>query len=299
MNTSGAAPVHTYEIALRTKALVSRSIAERRRLVVGSDSGVALAEARRNLAQAIWSLSGTSANQMRSARLRIGEMMLRKENLERRTLAKASETKSYKRSHLEMMAKLPPKVAVIDFLRTVHWSPPGKTQRLTSALTSRSPAPAEPRAWSRGVFYDCWVVRNDRIQYLRLADAQTVDRAIGDLGVAINRGDIVGSAASLSALRRLVWDPIERSSGDFETAIILPDGRLASIPWVALPGRKENTYLIEDYAVATAPHAHWLIDQLDRDRASGNGLLVVGDVEYGSAAATPEQQRSIADLSGR
>src|SRR5262249_2052613 len=49
-------------------------------------------------------------------------------------------------------------------------------------------------------------------------------------------------------LKGLIWSPLEKHLTGARAVLISPDGALASVPFCALPGKKANTYLIEDVA---------------------------------------------------
>jgi CHAT domain-containing protein len=68
--------------------------------------------------------------------------------------------------------------------------------------------------------------------------------------------------------------------------LVSPDGPLARVPFAALPGGKEGTYLIEDVALAVVPVPAALPDLLAPIKKEGRhrpSLLVVGDVNFDSA----------------
>ncbi|MGC8643993.1 MAG: CHAT domain-containing tetratricopeptide repeat protein [Isosphaeraceae bacterium] len=63
------------------------------------------------------------------------------------------------------------------------------------------------------------------------------------------------------------------------TLVIVPDGLLTAIPWAALPGEQPGTFLIEQYALACAPHAPFVLDLLTSRRREPMGqgtFLAVG-----------------------
>ena len=64
--------------------------------------------------------------------------------------------------------------------------------------------------------------------------------------------------------------------------IIIPDQALTRVPWSALPGPEPGSYLLNRYAIVTAPHGQGVIDVL-----AGSGepvgqprLLLLGGVDY-------------------
>ena len=83
-----------------------------------------------------------------------------------------------------------------------------------------------------------------------------------------------------ATVRRLVWEPLERElPPDTATVIIAPDGLLTAIPWSALPGDQPGAVLLDRYALATVPHAPFVLDLLTSSNRSADGgetLLGVG-----------------------
>jgi CHAT domain-containing protein len=78
---------------------------------------------------------------------------------------------------------------------------------------------------------------------------------------------------------------LEKQLGGVSTVLISPDGVLAKLPWAALPGRKPNSYLLEERALAILPIPQQLPQLLQRPPAladEGASLLLVGDVDYGA-----------------
>jgi len=84
-------------------------------------------------------------------------------------------------------------------------------------------------------------------------------------------------------LRQLVWEPLLPYLKQARTVIICPDRSLGRVSFAALPGRKPNTFLIEDHRLACLPVPQLLPDLLreasDEHRPNGD-LLLVGDVDY-------------------
>ena len=81
-------------------------------------------------------------------------------------------------------------------------------------------------------------------------------------------------------MRKLVWDKLDPHLTGCHTVILLPDGELYRLPWAALPGRKKGSYLIEDYALATAAYGQQLFGLLTDEPVSGTQLLVAGGIRY-------------------
>src|SRR5439155_20398541 len=90
----------------------------------------------------------------------------------------------------------------------------------------------------------------------------------------------------------------EHLGGATHTVYLAPDGDLARLPWAALPGSKDRTVLLEEYALVVVPHGPFLLEQLLRPPpAAGPGaVLTLGGVAYGPRA--PGSPRGYADLPG-
>jgi CHAT domain-containing protein len=73
------------------------------------------------------------------------------------------------------------------------------------------------------------------------------------------------------------------------------------VPWAALPGDQPGTILLEDFAVATIPHAPFLLDQLgpqDERKNTPAGVLVVGGVKYDADVTLPKSDPLVASRRG-
>jgi tetratricopeptide (TPR) repeat protein len=63
-------------------------------------------------------------------------------------------------------------------------------------------------------------------------------------------------------VRELVWAKVRKQLPEQVKVVYLcPDLALCRVPWAALPGDKPGTVLLEDYALATVPHAVFLLDK--------------------------------------
>jgi CHAT domain-containing protein len=93
------------------------------------------------------------------------------------------------------------------------------------------------------------------------------------------------SPASIDAgeqLRERLWSPLADRLADVRTVLISPDGALGRLPFAALPGKSEGTYLLDDYRLALAPVPQ-LIPALVAAPAKKQverELLLLGDVDY-------------------
>lgn len=73
--------------------------------------------------------------------------------------------------------------------------------------------------------------------------------------------------------------------------VLSPDTALGTLPFAALPGAADDTFLVEDYRIVMLPAVHLLPPQRrgDAHRGRATGLLVLGDVDYDvtTSAETP------------
>jgi CHAT domain-containing protein len=96
-------------------------------------------------------------------------------------------------------------------------------------------------------------------------------------------------------VKKLIWSPLEKHLKGANVVLVSPDGALASVPFAALPGRKEETYLIEDVALAIVPVPQLLPEMLrpvDKSKRLKPSLLVVGDVDYDRAGAVARADKA-------
>jgi tetratricopeptide (TPR) repeat protein len=108
-----------------------------------------------------------------------------------------------------------------------------------------------------------------------------------------------GEAAEAAGrtLRGLVWQPLLASAGrqmsGANTVLFSPDGPLCRFPLAALPGSRPGTDLIDDVGVCAVAVPAALPDLLAPPPpapavpAARPSILLVGDVDYGHAAAGP------------
>jgi CHAT domain-containing protein len=204
----------------------------------------------------------------------LAELTGHKEDLERE-LARLSEpvrrTREAKQTSVaDMVRRLPANTAVVDFVERWQWTPPATA--------------AEP--WGQKRCYDAFVLRpvsgesGWSVAWLSLGEADALDRLLEDWLAHLRPGERADDQLA-QQLRPQLWAPLEDSLAGCKTVIIIPDGRLARVPWAALPGRRAGSYLIEDYALAQAPYGQYIARLLTEPAPSGDGLLVVGGIDYG------------------
>ncbi len=121
-----------------------------------------------------------------------------------------------------------------------------------------------------------------------LGPADPIIEATREWRVALVRGQ--ASAPRLAAATgRLLWAPLADALAGATLAAVSPDGPLGRVPWAALPGKKEGSYLIEDHAIAVVPAPQELPGLLAGKPGGPMSLLAVGGVDFGEGewAALP------------
>lgn len=166
--------------------------------------------------------------------------------------------------------KLPTDTVLLDFVQYTQLGvPPGGRGRLA-------------RSQNMGVF----VVSHDQpIQFVWLGTSDRIDKAIAKWLESMRSGEDnkMSQVGEAQEVRRLVWEPLKSAIGESRKILIAPDGPICFVPFAALPGETPGSYLIEDITFGYVPSARQWLDLLDRDeRPEVEGLLAVGDVNYGS-----------------
>lgn len=88
------------------------------------------------------------------------------------------------------------------------------------------------------------------------------------------------AGAAGSSFRKLLWDKLEPAIKGAVKVIIIPDGGLAQVPWAALPGTKEGTFLVEEMAISILPDIQALSASFASKAAKPGRLVLVGGVDY-------------------
>ena len=149
--------------------------------------------------------------------------------------------------------------------------------------------PAKPgkEGEKRSLRYVAFLVTKEQIHRIDLGPAAPIDAATKRWRESITHHQVPLTAGTLATLRRLVWEPLEKHFPPGTTTVYLcPDQQLCFLPWAALPGKKAETVLLEDYTLAIVPHGEYLFGQLTaaQEKVTKQAdLLVLGGVQYDDA----------------
>jgi CHAT domain-containing protein len=115
-------------------------------------------------------------------------------------------------------------------------------------------------------------------------------------------------------VRQLIWDPLVEHLDGVHTVLVSPDGDLNRLSLAALPGKRPDSYLVEETAIAVIPVPQFLPELMRETAATEEeqpaSMLLVGNVAYDlessalrpsstAIAAEPERTRSILPYSPR
>jgi CHAT domain-containing protein/tetratricopeptide (TPR) repeat protein len=199
---------------------------------------------------------------------RIRQVTEEKERLERQLADSlpefAREERLKRRPHSDLQKALSDRMVLLDFVQyTRREQDPRKKGNAGLRFTPS---------------YAGFVLAKGRpVERLDLGPAAAINDAVKQWRAAIVEGR---TSPAAHTLRRLVWEPIARRlPAETNTVVIAPDGLLTAIPWAALPGARPGTFLVEQYALAVAPHAPFVLDRLttpQRADADDGTLLAIG-----------------------
>jgi CHAT domain-containing protein/tetratricopeptide (TPR) repeat protein len=293
------APEAALDAVIRSRALVLDEMAARRGEVMRADADVVrlrtdVVSAKQRLANLIVRGPGdldpqkyaTVVDQAR----REGEIAERR--LAERSAAFRAEQTLSQIGLNEVRASLPPGTVLLSFVRyeRASWN---------ESITPLRPSPPGRPVAS----YLAFILRSDRPPVaVRLATAATLDRLVTEWRQDIATEITVGQTPSVSgrrtsmdsgrALRKLVWDPIASHVEAANRILVVPDGALHLLPFVALPGAGNNAYLLEESAAI-----HYLSTERDvvtpplRTTSTARGLLAVGAPAFDRVVPTTQQTR--------
>ena len=288
-------PVETiqpYQSIWKTKALATRL---RSTQAIPNDAAPEVKKLAAELRDVRLRLAGLvtatpTPDQAKAYQQKLAEASAQKERLEKQLATVNPATKrvlSIRDAKVEDLLKvLPSKTAVVDLSVLWDWRPIEKkiTLKQDGTEETRVVKDLEPT-----LVYDAFILRSDHdadrgalAKWVQLGEAQPINEAVTQW-----RSQLTGEQSRISeksdpaaTLRKLVWSKLEPHLEGCHTVIILPDGDLHKLPWAALPGREPGTYLIEDYAIATANYGQQLFGLLSDEAPQGNQLLVAGGIKY-------------------
>jgi CHAT domain-containing protein len=134
------------------------------------------------------------------------------------------------------------------------------------------------------------VVTRDKVGWLDLEEAEPIETAVTAWREGITAGKDIPPELP-AKVRQLVWAKVRQElPGQVKQVYLCPDLALCRVPWAALPGDRPNTILLEEYAIATVPHAVFLLDKLWLQEAIPKRpmeVLAVGGVAYDAALPAP------------
>jgi CHAT domain-containing protein/Tfp pilus assembly protein PilF len=277
-----------YRLVLRTKGavLARQLLLHRRRRVLKQepqddvlDAFTNLEKVSRNLATVALTIPDAE-NRAAWARA-VAALTAKKESLEAelsRRNASFRSTSARARIPSQLAESLAPDTALVDFLVYT---------RHQFAKAGEAPTKPERRLLA-------FVVRKDRpVAEVDLGRVDPIAAAVEKWRAANTRG---GDRRKLEEagelLRKHVWLPLEPKLAGVQTLLVSPDGPLDRVPLCALPGRKPNSFLIEEFSISVVPVPQLLEDTLQKSGAEAGAagkpapasLLVVGDVDFGPIA---------------
>lgn len=178
----------------------------------------------------------------------------------------------------DLQKMLPADAAVVDFLHYTLYEQDQKKPGIEGE--------------KKTLHYLAFVVTRDKVSWIDLGPAQSIEEAVAAWREAITSGKAIAPALP-AQVRDLAWAKVRKEiPTGVRLVYISPDLALCRVPWAALPGDKPKTILLEDYAVAVIPHSAFLLDKLwlqDPLPSRPTGILVVGGVAYDADPPAPAQ----------
>jgi CHAT domain-containing protein len=145
--------------------------------------------------------------------------------------------------------------------------------------------------------YVAFVVRKDKPAIrVELKEAKPIDDAWAAWHKAItsDQADEKAERQAAAKFADLLWEPIRKHLPDkVKTVYLAPDGKLAQVPWAALPGKKADTILLDEHTVCLVPHGPWLLERLEEkaEKQTGSTLVAYGGVDYDRDPAAVRKPR--------
>lgn len=238
-------------------------------------------ELRQTQAQlAQWTLSAPTPEQREPRRQRLADLDARKQSLERKLAEASAEFRRRldrdRALPADLMRLVPPDCAVVEIAKTY-------------VQDRRQPGKPVSGGWH----YEAFVLRpapgqgDYRAVWVHLGESTPIDRAVAQWRAAIlARKQGAEPEPPENRLRKLVWEPIESELQGCRAIFIVPDGDLNFVPWPALPGREPDSFLLEDYAIATVASSRLMYELSCAPAGVKSGILLAGDVAYDRQPAT-------------
>ena len=276
---------------IRWKGGVARLVAERRASLAGAGRSPELADVFGDLEAVRAQISRLSfepfaVDELDSRRSELDGLTVKKEDLERllaqRSAGFRGQIARRKASPASICAALPADTALVDFLA---YSRHQELQYLAFVLRSN----------------DCRVVR------VELGPAADIDEAVAGWRQGLFNAQLTVRVDGRGGrVAGYLWEPIAAAVGDAGRVILVPDGRLASVPFGALP--VSGRYLIETRRVSLLESAADLVRWRSARADYGGEPLLIGDVDFGGielastealrATRAPCQDRDLPSLPG-
>jgi CHAT domain-containing protein/tetratricopeptide (TPR) repeat protein len=217
---------------------------------------------------------------------RIASLSDEKDQLEQQLLSMAKETKSAAPPTAEQIQKLlTPKTAVVDFLEYYHLQPDENLQPTSARKVA------------------VFVVRPDQpVKMVVLGDPRTMSPLIDEWRAAATGGTFNEQKPRdfltvSNELKAALWQPIEPLLEGIETVLMVPDGAIGKLPFAALPGKEDGTYLIEERSFGVLPVPSLMPELLARaaqpmESQLQESLLLVGNIDYGVSPSLARAEQS-------
>ena len=183
---------------------------------------------------------------------------------------------------LRVRAALPPDTRLVDYFEYRHLLPPregggkfGKENRLLAFVSAAG---------------------DKQVVGVSLGPADSATQAIQECRRALSGADLKSLDVARRQVHQRLWEPLLPYIEHAATVLVSPDGAISQLPLAILPGR-EQQYLIEETAIGYVASGRQLaalaisteqppVDQADvNERSQSGGILAVGGVDYGAAAA--------------
>ncbi len=234
---------------------------------------------------------------------RIALLTADKDDLEKQLLALASKESSHIATAEQIRKSLPAKTALVDFFYNDAYKVNADgTQEIASdfrAFISRPDQSSVVRIVGTGAAelsaaIDRW---REAIDW-RDSEAAKQAKAEDDTNTLqkLFAESQTTQREMAAVIKKLIWEPLEPHLQGVELVVVSPDGPLAKFPLAALPGKQENSYLIEDIALTTVAVPSMLPELLAGGSVAQDKetLLVMGDVAYGGAAGLADVRGAVA-----